>query len=76
LGGWNIPFVSDSVNNFLPEVVFLLKTWFVFFLMIMIRAALPRVRTDQIVNIGWKVFMPLSVVNFVIVLLLKLGGIY
>lgn len=76
LGGWNIPFVSDSVNNFLPEVVFLLKTWFVFFLMIMIRAALPRVRTDQIVNIGWKVFMPLSVVNFVIVLLLKVGGIY
>ena len=76
LGGWNIPFVSDSVNNFLPEIVFLLKTWFVFFLMIMIRGALARVRTDQIVNIGWKVFMPLSVINFVIVLLLKVGGIY
>lgn len=76
LGGWNIPFVSDSVNNFMPEIVFLLKTWFVFFLMIMIRGALARVRTDQIVNIGWKVFMPLSVVNFVIVLLLKAGGIY
>ncbi|MBP6021071.1 MAG: NADH-quinone oxidoreductase subunit H [Candidatus Methanomethylophilaceae archaeon] len=76
LGGWTIPFVPESVNNFLPEVVFLLKTWFVFFLMVMIRGALPRVRTDQILNIGWRVFMPLSVVNLVIVLLLKVGGIF
>lgn len=76
LGGWNIPFVPESVNNFLPEVVFLLKVWLVFFFMVMIRGALPRVRTDQILNIGWRVFMPLSVINLVIVLLLKIGGIF
>ncbi|NLU46015.1 MAG: NADH-quinone oxidoreductase subunit H [Euryarchaeota archaeon] len=76
LGGWNIPFVSDNVNNLVPELVFLAKVWLVFFVMILMRGAFARVRTDQIVNIGWKVFMPLSVLNFVIVLLLKAGGIY
>jgi len=78
LGGWLIPFFdpSSGVNGFLPEVVFLLKVWLVFFLMIMIRGALARVRTDQIVNMGWKIFMPLSVVNLVFILLLKLGGVF
>jgi NADH-quinone oxidoreductase subunit H len=76
LGGWLIPFASPGLNGVFPELVFLLKVWFVFFLMVMIRGALARVRTDQIVNIGWKIFMPLSVVNLVIVLLLKLGGVF
>ena len=77
LGGWNVaPFASDAVNGFLPEVVQLLKGWFVFFLMIWVRVALPRVRIDQILNLGWKVFMPLSVVNLAIAVLLKVGGVF
>jgi NADH-quinone oxidoreductase subunit H len=76
LGGWLIPCVSSGVNELVPEIVFLLKVWFVFFIMIILRGALARVRTDQIVNIGWKVFMPLSVVNLLFVLLLKLGGVF
>jgi len=76
LGGWLIPFASADINGWVPEIVFLLKVWFVFFIMIILRGALARVRTDQIVNIGWKVFMPLSIVNLAIVLLLKLGGVY
>lgn len=76
LGGWMIPFVSAEVNALMPEVVFLLKTWLVFFMMIIVRGALARVRTDQILNIGWKVFMPLSVLNLAIVLVLKIGGVY
>ncbi len=75
LGGWNLPFIGDA-NNWVPEIVFLLKAWFVFFLMVIVRAALPRVRTDQILNLGWKVFMPLSIINLVIVLLLKMGGVF
>ena len=63
-------------NGPVPEIVFLLKSWFVFFLMILVRAALGRVRPDQIVNIGWKVFMPLSVINLAVVLLLKTGGFF
>ena len=73
LGGWALPVIG---NGPVPEIVFLLKAWFVFFLMILVRAALGRVRPDQIVNIGWKVFMPLSVINLAVVLLLKTGGFF
>ena len=73
LGGWTLPFIGDS---FLPEIIFLVKAWFVFFLMILVRCAWARVRTDQILNLGWKVFMPLSVFNLVIVVLLKVGGVF
>ncbi len=87
-GGWNIPFVSldyflgpDAVNNFLywlpvPELIFLIKGWIAFFLMVIIRCGVARVRTDTILNLGWKVFMPLSVVNLMIVLILKISGVY
>ena len=87
-GGWTIPFVSldyflaaDATSNFLywlpvPELIFLLKGWFAFFIMIMIRVGVGRVRTDTILNLGWKVFMPLSVVNLMIVLVLKITGVY
>ena len=87
-GGWTIPFVSldyflaaDATNNFLywlpvPELIFLLKGWFAFFIMIMIRVGVGRVRTDSILNLGWKVFMPLSVINLMIVLVLLLTGVY
>lgn len=73
LGGWTLPIIGDS---FLPEIIFLLKGWLVFAGMVLFRAAMGRVRPDQIVNIGWKVFMPLSVLNLAVVLLLKVGGIF
>lgn len=73
LGGWTLPYIG---NTFMPELIFLAKAWFVFFLMILVRCALARVRTDQILNIGWKVFMPLSVINLVIAILLKTGGVF
>ena len=76
LGGWLIPFASADMNGWVPEIVFLLKVWLIFFIMILLRGALARVRTDQIVNIGWKVFMPLSVLNLAVVLVLKLGGVF
>jgi NADH-quinone oxidoreductase subunit H len=72
LGGWTLPFIGDGP---IPEIVFLLKAYFVFFLMVLLRAAMARVRTDQILNIGWKVFMPLSVINLAIVIVLKTGGL-
>jgi len=72
LGGWTLPFIGDGP---IPEIVFLLKAYVVFFFMSLVRAATGRVRTDQILNLGWKVFMPLSVFNLVIVLLLMTGGV-
>ena len=77
LGGWNIaPFVSAEANAFLPELVQLLKGWFVFFLMIWVRASLPRVRIDQILNLGWKVLTPLAIINLGIAVVLKTGGFF
>lgn len=72
-GGWLVPIIQDRP---IPEIVFLLKAWFIFGVMVLFRAAMGRVRPDQIVNIGWKVFMPLSVFNLAIVLLLKAGGLF
>lgn len=71
LGGWMLPFVGATD---IPEIWFLLKVFLVFFIFAWARAALPRVRTDQILNLGWKVLMPLSVINLVIVILLKTVG--
>ena len=71
-GGWMIPFTSW---NAVPEIVFLLKVFGLFFVFAWIRAAHCRVRTDQILNVGWKILLPLAVINLMIVLALKLGGI-
>ncbi len=76
LGGWLLPWDPLQINTYLPELTFLIKTWIVFFMMIILRGAIARVRPDQILNIGWKVFMPLSVINLAIVLMLKIGGVY
>jgi NADH-quinone oxidoreductase subunit H len=72
LGGWMIPFTSW---NPVPEIVFLLKVFLIFFVFAWVRAAHARVRTDQILNVGWKILLPLSVINLMIVIALVGGGI-
>ena len=78
MGGWSLPFVSSNpiYLQYFPELVFFLKVAFVFGIFVTARAALPRVRTDQILNIGWKTLMPCAVINLAIVLLLKVGGVF
>lgn len=78
LGGWSLPFVNqfDWYWMYFPEIIMTLKICLVFFVFIWARAALPRVRTDQILNIGWKVLMPLAMLNLVITILLKVGGVF
>ena len=70
----------DWYYQYFPELFFVLKTCFVFIFFIVARGALPRVRTDQIVNVGWKVLMPLAVINLVITILIKwlweIGGVF
>lgn len=64
LGGWHAPIVSDSswnVFNLIPEsVYFAIKTLFFITLFILVRGTLPRYRYDQLMRLGWKVFLPLS----------------
>ncbi|MEW6142827.1 MAG: NADH-quinone oxidoreductase subunit NuoH [Chloroflexota bacterium] len=62
LGGWQGPFLPGFFW-------FLIKGFVVFFLMIWVRATLPRVRVDQLTAIGWKLLLPLSIFNLLIVAL-------
>ncbi len=59
LGGWQIPFIT-SFNIFLCAIFFALKICFFVVLYVWMRAALPRYRYDQLMSLGWKVFLPVS----------------
>ena len=60
LGGW-LPPVDVWFLNWVPGVFwFILKVCLVFFAMAMVRAVVPRYRYDQLMRLGWKVFLPLS----------------
>jgi len=71
LGGWMLPVLGDTP---VPELVFIGKVCLVFALFVIARGAFPRVRTDQILNIGWKVLMPMAVINLALVVVLKMAG--
>ncbi len=65
LGGWAAPFAFLS---WIPGWIWLgIKTFFVVSLFIWSRASFPRYRFDQIMRLGWKVFIPLTLVYLVIV---------
>jgi NADH-quinone oxidoreductase subunit H len=49
----------------LGVTVFLAKTYGFFFLMVLLRGALPRLRVDQLMDFGWKYLIPLTVVNII-----------
>ncbi len=66
-GGW-LPPVNVAPFTWIPGVIwFVLKvTWF-FFLFAMVKAFVPRYRYDQLMRLGWKVFLPISLAAVVIV---------
>jgi NADH-quinone oxidoreductase subunit H len=63
-GGWLSPFqgtVIDSYLSFIPGFIWLsLKTLIFIFIFLWLRATLPRYRYDQIMRLGWKVFLPIT----------------
>ncbi|MHB2264669.1 NADH-quinone oxidoreductase subunit NuoH [Aliihoeflea sp. PC F10.4] len=60
LGGWLPPF-DFAPFTWVPGVIwFLLKVCLVFFMFAMVKAFVPRYRYDQLMRLGWKVFLPLS----------------
>nr|WP_241657365.1 NADH-quinone oxidoreductase subunit NuoH [Aurantiacibacter suaedae] len=59
-GGW-LPPLDIPVLYYVPGIIwFLLKTFFFFFMFSWVMATVPRYRYDQLMRLGWKVFLPLS----------------
>ena len=72
LGGWLAPFAGwayiGPITTFFPGFIwFFLKIGFVLFLFLWIRGTFPRFRYDQLMRLGWKVFLPLSLIYLVLV---------
>jgi NADH-quinone oxidoreductase subunit H len=76
LGGW-LPPVNLPPFNWIPGVIwFVLKVCAVFFMFAMVKAIVPRYRYDQLMRLGWKVFLPLSLAMVAITAaFLKLTGL-
>jgi len=67
LGGWLSP-IPFAPFTWVPGIVwFALKALFIFFLFAMAKAIVPRYRYDQLMRLGWKVFLPISLVMVVVV---------
>lgn len=67
LGGW-LPPVAVAPFTWVPGIIwFILKVCFFFFLVAMVKAFVPRYRYDQLMRLGWKVFLPLSIAMVIIV---------
>ncbi len=76
LGGWLSP-IPFAPFTWVPGIIwFALKALFIFFLFAMAKAIVPRYRYDQLMRLGWKVFLPLSLAMVVIVAaVLQFGGL-
>lgn len=86
LGGWNIPIINLMISLFggqpldlaamgiagtiIGLLVFLAKTFFIYFVFLWIRATWPRVRVDQILSLNWKTLVPVSLVLILVVAIL------
>ena len=73
LGGWHPPFMSIEslgLNPFWTSAVgmliFYVKIWIMFFMFAMVKAIVPRYRYDQLMRLGWKIFLPTSLVAVIV----------
>src|SRR6185312_9228760 len=78
LGGWQAPWPTHYLDGFAGTgwswvaslhglLMLMIKTAFVFFMNAMVRAVVPRYRYDQLMRLGWKVFLPTSLVAVALV---------
>ncbi len=81
LGGWYpLPYIGWGeidivIHWYLPPLVFLGKVLFMLFVFIWVRWTLPRFRYDQVMKLGWKVLLPLAILNLIVTSVLILLGI-
>ena len=66
LGGW-LPIIDAYPVNLIPAPIWMiLKILFLFFLFALIKAIVPRYRYDQLMRLGWKIFLPFSLIYLVL----------
>ena len=70
-GGYNMPFIGRFVHDpmwlsILGVVFMFAKVFFFIFFFMWVRWTIPRFRYDQLMNLGWKILIPLSILNLVI----------
>jgi NADH-quinone oxidoreductase subunit H len=70
-GGYNFPFMNDlglspNLVTILGTAFFFLKIGFGIFFFMWVRWTLPRFRYDQLMNLGWKILIPLAILNVAI----------
>jgi NADH-quinone oxidoreductase subunit H len=70
-GGYNMPFIGRFVTD--PNMLSILgvlflfgKIFFFIFFFMWIRWTIPRFRYDQLMHLGWKIFIPLSILNIIL----------
>jgi NADH-quinone oxidoreductase subunit H len=71
LGGWHLPFIehagfSPLTVSILQILTFLIKVIFMVLFFIVVRWTIPRFRYDQLMHIGWKVMLPIAIVNLLL----------
>jgi NADH-quinone oxidoreductase subunit H len=78
-GGWHLPFIALPDNTILAAIaghlILMGKVFFFCVLQIVIRWTLPRFRYDQLMHLGWKILLPISLVNLMVVAAMKIGGV-
>ncbi len=75
LGGWNgpvLPFIPIQIASL---VYFMIKTYAVIFFAMWLRDTVPRVRIDQLLNLGWKIMVPLALLNLLVTGFLVTTGV-
>jgi NADH-quinone oxidoreductase subunit H len=77
LGGWHVPFLdtmglSPLVMSVIGIGAMLAKIFFFIFVFMWVRWSIPRFRYDQLMNLGWKVLLPLGILNIVLTALEKM----
>jgi NADH-quinone oxidoreductase subunit H len=75
-GGWNFPWIAEPESAYFGAwlvkiLVLLAKVMLSIFLIMLIRWTIPRFRFDQLMELTWKVFLPLSLANIVAVMCVK-----
>jgi NADH-quinone oxidoreductase subunit H len=70
LGGWDIPWYNEPatfLGFLLSAIAFVIKVSILMFIFVWVRWTIPRLKYDILMRLGWKVFLPMAVVNIVLV---------